>query len=91
MSLTVKEKVALRGEAMRLKAVLKVGREGFTEGVRKQLDALLTQQKLVKIKLELDDRKARAALSEEIANATNAELIGATGKTTVLYRDSESE
>lgn len=86
MSLTVKEKVALRGQAMRLKPALKVGRAGFSESVRAQLDALLTTHKLVKVRLELDDRKARAVLADEIATATGAALIGATGKMAVFYR-----
>ena len=84
--ISTKEKVRLRGEAMRLKPVLKVGRGGFSEGVQEQFDALLTQQRLVKIRLELDDRRERAALAGAIAAATGSELIGATGKTAVFFR-----
>lgn len=86
MPITVKEKVRLRGEAMKLKPVLKIGRGGFSDGVREQLDALLTRHRLVKARLELDDRKARAALAEEIAASLEVELIGATGKAAVFYR-----
>ncbi|MFP4541481.1 MAG: YhbY family RNA-binding protein [Opitutales bacterium] len=87
MPLSTKEKVRLRGEAMRLKPALKVGREGFTEGVRKQLDALLAQHPLLKIRLEIDDRAQRAAVVEAIAPAVGAEFIGATGKTAVFFRE----
>jgi len=86
MSLTVKEKVALRGQAMRLKPALKVGRAGFSASVRAQLDALLTTHALVKVRLEIDDRTARSALAEEIAEVTDCELIGATGKMAVFFR-----
>jgi RNA-binding protein len=84
--LTVKEKVSLRGDAMRLKPALKIGRAGFTSGARAQLDALLGQHGLVKVRLDLDDRSARAILATEIAAATVCELVGATGKTAVFFR-----
>jgi RNA-binding protein len=86
MSLSTKEKVRLRGEAMRLKSALKVGRQGFSAGVRDQLDALLVQHGLVKVRLEESDREARATLAAEIGTESVGELIGVTGKAAVYYR-----
>ena len=91
MALTVKEKVHLRGQAMRLKPVLKVGRNGFSEGVKVQLERLLTQHKLIKVRLEEADRHARVALAEQITSALKAEFIGMTGRMAVFYKDGEME
>lgn len=88
MAMEVKEKVRLRGEAMKLKAILKIGRTGFSDGVKEELKTLLARHKLVKIRLEEPDRKVRAELAEAITLALQADFIGMTGRTVVLYKES---
>lgn len=86
MPLNTREKVRLRGEAMKLKETLRIGRAGATDGVVKQLDTLLSGRGLVKIRLDETDRHARHQLVEELAEKTTAEVVGETGRTAALWR-----
>lgn len=90
MPISVKEKVRLRGEAMHLKEVLRIGKAGASPGVLAQLDACLLKTPLIKIRIEESDRPRRHAIVAELAERTGAELIGETGRTAVLWRQREA-
>jgi|TARA_B110000438_G_scaffold302250_1_gene359388 RNA-binding protein len=91
MSLTVKETVRLRGEAMRLKPILKIGKNGLSETVVLELTKLLKQHKLIKVRIEQNDRKERQAFAQTVAKELGAEFIGLTGKALVLYSETPTE
>ena len=86
MPLSVKETVRLRGEAMRLKPMLKIGKNGLSESVLKELRRLLEHHKLVKLRLELGDRLERKAFAEQLAADAQSEFIGLTGRSLVLFK-----
>jgi len=86
-SLTGAQKTRLRGLGQTLPAILHVGREGATPGVTAQLDRLLTQRELVKVRFAGgQDRHARAVLHEALAAATQSECVGAVGHTALFWR-----
>lgn len=90
MPLSVKEIVQLRGQAMRLKPMLKMGKHGLTDAVRKELKRLLAQHKLIKIRLEQTDRKERLSFGQALATDLGADFIGLTGRALVLFAEDEA-
>jgi RNA-binding protein len=86
MTLSGKEKAALRAEAHHLGAVVHVGKEGVTPTLVQSLDDALRTRELVKIQLGRSvDEKAKE-LAHELADTVTAEVIQVIGKTITLYR-----
>ncbi len=87
MSLTGREKAALRAEAHHLTAIVHVGKEGLTRTLIQSLDDALRTHELVKVQLgrtlELPAREAAGSLADEAA----AEVVQVIGRTVTLYRE----
>jgi RNA-binding protein len=86
MTLSGKEKAALRGEAHHLTAVVHVGKEGLTPTVFQSLDDALRTRELVKVQLgKTVDTKARD-VANALAMEAAAEVVQVIGRTFTLYR-----
>lgn len=86
MTMSGKERAALRSECNRLKPTLHIGQEGLTPAVAKSLDDALRTRELVKVQLnKAVDVSAREA-AETLAARVRAEVIQTIGKTATLYR-----
>ena len=85
-SLTGAEKRALRAQGQLLEAALRIGREGASPPVVRELEQLLTARELVKVRFEGADRNERASLTEALATATGSRCVGAVGHTALFYR-----
>ena len=79
----------LRGQAHDLKALLQIGNKGVTPAFLAELDAVLEQHELVKVKVAGEDREARDAMIGELAEKADAALVQRIGHTAVLYRPSK--
>ena len=79
----------LRGQAHDLKALLQIGNKGVTPAFLAELDAVLEQHELVKVKVAGEDREARDAMIGELAEKVDAALVQRIGHTAVLYRPSK--
>ena len=79
----------LRGQAHALKALLQIGNKGVTPAFLAELDAVLEQHELVKVKVAGEDREARDAMIGELAEKADAALVQRIGHTAVLYRPSK--
>ena len=87
MTLTSKERAALRGEAHHLTALVHIGQHGVTETVRETIDDALRTRELVKIQMgKAGDVKAKD-LANEIARQMRADVVQVIGKTMTLYRE----
>ena len=86
MTLSGKEKAALRGEAHHLTAIVHVGKEGVTPTLVQSLDDALRTRELVKIQLGRTVEEKPKDLAHELAAAVQAEVIQVIGKTVTLYR-----
>ena len=86
VSLTSKQKKALRGIAQNLREHTIVGKQGITPLVIRTISDGLTHESLVKVRILDEDRVARAALAGELASTLDAVLCGSVGKTVSLYR-----
>ena len=70
----------------KLKPIVTVAGKGLTETVLAEIDRALTDHELIKVKLAVGDREARAAVTEEICNSSGAELVQSTGNIILILR-----
>ncbi|KRA52289.1 RNA-binding protein [Pseudoxanthomonas sp. Root65] len=89
VALTAAQTRFLRGQAHDLKALLQIGNKGVTPAFIAELDAVLEQHELVKVKVIGEDREARDAMIGELADKVDAALVQRIGHTAVLYRPSK--
>lgn len=84
--LTSKDRAALRKIANSLDTILQVGKGGIGEQVIKQADDALTAREIIKGKV-LENAPAFAReVADELAAATNSEVVQVIGTKFVLYR-----
>jgi RNA-binding protein len=88
-ALTSSQSRFLRGHAHDLKALLQIGAKGLTPAFLAELDAVLEQHELVKIKIGAEDRETRDAMIAEIVDKSGAGLVQRIGHVAVLYRPSK--
>lgn len=86
MTMTGKERAALRAECNRLKPTLHVGTEGLTPAVVQALDEALRTRELVKVQLNKSADVSAKEAANQLAGRVRAEVIQTIGKTTTLYR-----
>ena len=89
VALTSAQTRFLRGQAHDLKALLQIGNKGVTPAFLAELEAVLEQHELVKVKVAGEDREARDAMIGELAEQTGSALVQRIGHTAVLYRPSK--
>ncbi len=76
---------ALKAQAQRLKATLKLGKEGLSPKFLTALDVELARHELVKVKFdEFKDQKKE--LTPQLAEKSASHLITRVGNVVVLYR-----
>ncbi|MBI3870045.1 MAG: YhbY family RNA-binding protein [Verrucomicrobia bacterium] len=84
--LTTHQICALRGQAQRLDAVLKLGKNGITDGFLQSVSTALDQHELIKVKLT-DHKDQRRTLASELAEKSGSALVTLIGNVIVLYRE----
>jgi RNA-binding protein len=90
VTLTGKERAALRAQANRLAATVHVGQHGLSPALLTSLDDALRTHELVKVQLGQSELPAKDA-ARRMASATGAEVVQVIGKTTTLYRERREE
>jgi RNA-binding protein len=88
-TLTSTQSRFLRGQAHDLKALLQIGAKGLTPAFLAELDAVLEQHELVKVKVGGEDRDARDAMIADMVQKTDSALVQRIGHVAVLYRPSK--
>lgn len=86
LSLTVSERLALKGRAHELKPTVMIGNAGLTESVLKEIAQTLKIHELIKIRVLSDDRAQREALLEAICTQLDAAPVQHIGKILVVYQ-----
>ncbi|TFZ08027.1 YhbY family RNA-binding protein [Ramlibacter humi] len=84
--LTIAERKAHRAEAHHLDPVVMIGNDGLTPAIVKETDAALNAHGLIKVRVLGDDREARQAMYEQLADQLGAAPIQHIGKLLVLWR-----
>ena len=87
--LNSKQRAKLRGLASVEDTIFQLGKEGITENFIKAVDTALAARELIKFKVLENALLDRKAAAEEIAKATNSEVVTVIGTKIVLYRPAE--
>ena len=86
MTLRGKDRAALRAEANRLSATVHVGHDGLVPGAVQSLDDALRTHELVKVQLSKHSDRTPKVLANELAAATQSEVVQVIGRTATFYR-----
>ena len=86
IQLTPTQRKAHRAEAHHLDPVVMIGGDGLTAAVKKETDAALSAHGLIKVRVFSDDRTAREAMFQALADELDAAPIQHIGKLLVLWR-----
>lgn len=85
LSLTITERLALKGRAHQLKPTVMIGNAGLTESVLKEIEQTLKLHELIKIRV-MAERPEREAMFDEICSKLDAAPVQHIGKILVVYR-----
>ena len=77
----------LRSLAHHLEPLVYVGKSGLSENVLAEIDRVLEQHELIKVRF-LDFKEEKKALSQSIAADTQSEMVGMVGHIAIFYRQS---
>jgi RNA-binding protein len=75
----------LKAQAQRLKATLKVGKEGLSPQFLAALDDTLKHHELVKVKFD-EFKEQKKELAPQLAEKSRSHLVTRVGNVVVLYR-----
>jgi RNA-binding protein len=81
---------ALKAQAQRMKASLKIGKEGLSPQFLAALAEALKQHQLVKVKFD-DFKEQKKELTPQLAEKTSSHLVTRVGNVVVLYRPKPEE
>jgi len=90
-SLTNPQKRYLKGLAHDLRPTILVGAKGVTPSLLAELDAVLEQHELIKIKVAAEDRETRDAWIDAMVQASQCGLVTRIGNVAVLFRRSKNK
>lgn len=87
--ITGKQRSFLKSIAHELEPLVFIGKNGITENVKKELDSILENREIVKVKIQegcdLDPKEAANNLAAELG----AEFVQAIGRKFTVYRESK--
>jgi RNA-binding protein len=86
MTLTDQQRKQLRALAHPRKPVVMVGQRGLTDSVIAEIHLALEHHELVKVKVNVSDRDARARVVQQICEQTGADLVQRIGFIATLFR-----
>ena len=84
--LTTKQTKYLRALAHKRKPVVTIGNAGLTDNVMEEIASSIEHHELLKVKINAEDRAARAAMIDKISTNTTSTLVLAIGHIAVFYR-----
>lgn len=76
----------LRRRAHHLKPVVRIGDKGITEALLIELNQALQAHELIKVSIAGANRQQRQHLTQQLCQASGAELVHMIGRVSVLYR-----
>ena len=83
-----KEIKELRSQSKELEPIVRIGKNGLTEGMLKQLYRLLEQKAMIKIKLLKSSfvGNEKEQFIEELVMKTQSQLVDSIGNVVVIYK-----
>jgi len=89
--ITSKQRAALRSIASQTDAIFQIGKGGVGDAMCRSLKDALEARELVKISVLENSSTAAKEVAEQIASATDAEVVAVIGRKIVLYKQAEKE
>jgi RNA-binding protein len=80
----------LKARAQRMKAMLKIGKEGLSPQFLAALDGLLKHHELVKVKFD-EFKEQKKELTPQLAEKSGSYLVTRVGNVVVLFRPAPQE
>ncbi len=87
--MTSKQRAQLRSIASQTDAIFQVGKGGVNEAMCKSLRDALEARELIKISVLENASDTARDVAEEIAAATESEVVGVIGRKIVLFKKAE--
>lgn len=87
MSMSGKERAALRSEAHHLDVKVHVGHQGLTPALVASVDDVLRTHELVKLQVAKAGELSARETAQELAESLGAEVVQTIGRTFTLYRE----
>ena len=91
MEMNTKQIKHLKSLGHKLNPIVTVGQHGMKESINTELDIALDYHQLVKIKVGVGDREARAELINTLAKSHSALLVQRIGNIALLYRKNKDK
>lgn len=91
ITLTPAQRKVHRADAHHLDPVVHIGNDGLSPAVKKEIGAALKAHGLIKVRVLSDDRVAREAMLQTLADELDAAPIQHIGKLLVLWRPVEEK
>ena len=89
--LTSKQRAQLRSIASNEPTIMQVGKSGVTEAMAKTVSDALEARELIKMRVLENSGEAARDVAEQLAAATDSEVVAVIGKCLILYRESETK
>ena len=89
MTLTKFQIRHLRSLAHHLKPVLIIGAKGITENILAELNLAFEAHELIKISIAGANKDERQIMTQELCQASRAQLVQIIGRTSVLYKSNK--
>jgi RNA-binding protein len=94
MLLNSKQRAFLKKKAHDIKAIVRVGKDGFSENIGKNLETALVAKELVKVKIlqnaEQDANEIRET-ANKLAEISNSQVVDVIGRTVIFYKENEKK
>lgn len=89
--LTSKQRAALRAMANGIDPIMQIGKGGISDNLIKTVSDALEAKELIKMKVLENSAESAKSAAEELACATNSDVVCVVGTKFVLYRQSSKE
>lgn len=82
-----KQREFLRKSAHDLEALVRIGKDGFTDNQVQSILEVIESRELIKVKLLQNSTLDKREVAEEIEEKTGCEVVGIIGRTIILYKE----
>ena len=86
--LNSKQRSNLRSQASKIEVIAQIGKLGINDNLIKSLSDALEARELIKITVLENCMGSPKEVANELADATDADVVGVVGRKIILYRES---
>lgn len=91
MNLTSKQRAFLRKQAHDMDAIVRVGKDGYSESLVAGILEALIPRELMKVKILQNCEEDKVELANKIAEGCEAEIVGLVGRTVILFKENKEK